>query len=259
MKTDAAANDTGFEDEAGNPDRPKVGLGPLAERVWRRLSSDIETGRLAVGQRLPSEIELASRFLVSRPVVRDALQRLREDGTIYSRRGSGSYVAASARREQPSGVLSFAPVESIADVQRCYEFRLTIEPEAAAWAARRHDAERLQTIETALEEMHAATLDHEHREDADFNFHLAIAEAANNHYYASSMQALKEHIGVGMKFHGQSLMGPGGHLEDVYGEHVGIWTAIRNRDPDRASRLMQLHLEGSRDRIFGGRTLDLSY
>lgn len=234
-------------------------LSPLADRVWRWLVAEIEAGRFAVGQRLPSETELAQRLMVSRPIVRDALHRLREEGVIYSRRGSGSYVAAAPARESSGAGLSFAPVESIADVQRCYEFRLTIEPEAAAWAALRRDETRLRAIQTALEEMRVATAAHEHREDADFRFHIAIAEASNNHYYASAMQALKEHIGVGMKFHGQTLMGSGRHLEHVYEEHAGIWKAIRARDEAQARRLMTLHLEGSRDRVFGGRMLDLSF
>lgn len=234
-------------------------LSPFADRVWRWLVAEIAAGHFEVGRRLPSETELAQRLMVSRPIVRDALQRLREEGLIYSRRGSGSYVAAAPAREAPVTGLSFAPVESIADVQRCYEFRLTIEPEAAAWAALRHDEARLRSILTALEEMRAATSAHEHREDADFRFHIAIAEASNNHYYASAMLALKAHIGVGMKFHGQTLMGPGRHLEHVYEEHAGIWKAIRARDQALARRLMTLHLEGSRDRVFGGRMLDLSF
>lgn len=236
----------------------RTGLSPMIERVWRRLSAEIESGRLTVGQRLPSEMDLAARFMVSRPIIRDALQRLREDGAIYSRRGSGSFVAA-VQREAPANRPSFAPVESIADVQRCYEFRMTIEPDAAARAAERHNEERLKTIESALEEMRAATRDNQHHEDADFKFHLAITEASNNHYYASAMLALKEHINVGMKFHGMSLIGHGRDLEHVYEEHVGLCTAIRNRDGVRARRLMQLHLEGSRDRTFGGKLLDLAF
>lgn len=234
-------------------------LGPSADRAWRWLTAEIESGRLPVGRRLPSETDLAQRLMVSRPVIRDALHRLRLDGLIFSRRGSGSYVAAAPARPAQASGPSFAPVESIADVQRCYEFRLTIETEAAAWAALRHDEARLRAIQAALDELRVATAVHEHREDADFRFHIAIATASNNHYYASAMQALKAHIGVGMKFHGQTLMGPGRHLEHVYEEHAGIFKAIGARDADLAGRLMALHLEGSRDRIFGGRMLDLSF
>uniref|UniRef100_UPI0005B2C80C FadR/GntR family transcriptional regulator n=1 Tax=Methylobacterium sp. B34 TaxID=95563 RepID=UPI0005B2C80C len=103
-----------------------------------------------------------------------------------------------------------------------------------------------------------ATRAHRHREDADYAFHTAIAEATNNHYYMSSMQALKDHIAVGMKFHGVSLMGPSSGLSGVYDEHRGIFEAIRARDGETARQRMRRHLEGSRDRVFEGRTLDLS-
>ncbi len=82
--------------------------------------------------------------------------------------------------------------------------------------------------------------------------------STNNHYYASSMAALKDHIHVGMKFHGVSLAGAQGGLEHVYSEHFGIFEAIRARDANRARELMRRHLEGSRDRVFEGRMLDLA-
>ena len=106
--------------------------------------------------------------------------------------------------------------------------------------------------------MQAATRAHRHREDADFAFHCAIAEAANNHYYLSSLQALKDHIAVGMKFHGMSLLGPQGGLAGVLDEHRSIFEAIRNRDADKARMAMRRHLEGSRDRVFEGKMLDLA-
>ena len=96
--------------------------------------------------RLPSETELARRFGASRPVVREALARLREDGVIVSRQGSGSYVK---RRPDPA-VLRFVPVGSIADVQRCFEFRAGLEGAAAALAAERWEDADIAEIRRAL-------------------------------------------------------------------------------------------------------------
>ncbi|BAI75004.1 transcriptional regulator (plasmid) [Azospirillum sp. B510] len=229
---------------------------PLVTRVYQLLLAQISTGEFQPDERLPGENELAGRFQVSRPVVRDALKRLREDGLIYSRQGAGSFVRAAAEESPP--MLGYAPVETIADIQRCYEFRLTIEPDHAYHAALRWNDAALDSIATALTLMDDATRAHRHREDADYAFHTAIAEATNNHYYMSSMQALKDHIAVGMKFHGVSLMGPSSGLSGVYDEHRGIFEAIRARDGETARQRMRRHLEGSRDRVFEGRTLDLS-
>lgn len=229
---------------------------PLVQRVYQLLLAQISAGDYQPDVRLPGENDLATRFAVSRPIVREALRRLREEGLIYSRQGAGSFVRAPVEDSRP--LLGYAPVETIADIQRCYEFRLTIEPDHAFHAARRWNDAALANIAAALDLMGDATRAHRHRDDADFAFHVAIAEATNNHYYASSMQALKDHIAVGMKFHGVSLMGPSPGLDGVFDEHRGIFDAIRARDGDTARDRMRRHLEGSRDRVFEGRTLDLS-
>ena len=244
---------------ANDADAAKGGRGhkpPLVLRVYQRLLAQISAGEYQPDQKLPGEYELADRFLVSRPVVREALGRLREEGLIYSRRGAGSFV--KARPAESRALVGYAPVETIADIQRCYEFRLSIEPDHAYHAARRWNGPALDAIAAALDLLRDATQAHRHREDADFAFHLAIAKASNNHYYISSMQALKDHIAVGMKFHGTSLLGPRSGLTDVLEEHEAIYDAIRRRDAEKAKAVMRRHLEGSRDRVFEGKMLDLA-
>jgi GntR family transcriptional repressor for pyruvate dehydrogenase complex len=62
-----------------------------------------------------------------------------------------------------------------------------------------------------------------------------------------------------MKFRGLSLKEPRTGLEHVLAELASIFEAIRVCDADWARLLMRSHLEGSRDRVFGGRMLDLAY
>ncbi|GGF72565.1 GntR family transcriptional regulator [Azorhizobium oxalatiphilum] len=229
---------------------------PLVQRAYQMLLTKISRGEYQPDEKLPGEHELASTFLVSRPIIREALKRLREDGLIYSRQGAGSFV--KKRVEEEARSIGYSPVETIADIQRCYEFRLTIEPDHAYYAALRWNDSALAVIASALDLMRDATNARRHREDADYAFHCAIAQATNNHYYISSMLALKDHIAVGMKFHGASLMGPRPALIGVFDEHQSIYESIRVRDAVTARETMRKHLEGSRDRIFEGRTLDLS-
>ena len=224
----------------------------LAHRVYEQIAARIASGEFRANTKLPSENDLAIMLGVSRPVLRDALQKLRTEGTIVARQGAGNFV-----RDKAGTVLSFAPVETIADIQRCYEFRLTIEPIAAREAARRQDAVGLRKMEDALDLLQDATQNKRHREDADFGFHLAVAEASNNHYFSSTMLALREHIYVGMHMHGLSLQGAAPKLQHVLDEHRSIFDAIKNRDLDAAEQRMRQHVEGSRDRLFEGRLLDL--
>ncbi|XEN33775.1 GntR family transcriptional regulator, transcriptional repressor for pyruvate dehydrogenase complex (plasmid) [Ensifer sp. WSM1721] len=228
----------------------------LVDRVFDQLHERIRTGNYAPDSRLPGEHELASMLGVSRPVVRDALSRLREQGLIYSRQGAGTFVSAQV---SAAAQLAYSPVKSIADIQRCYEFRLTIEPAAAYYAAQRRDEAAIARIAAALAELREATSHQLHRTDADFLFHKAVAEASNNHYYTASLEALRAHIAVGMHLHGLSLMGPRPGLEQVYEEHKAIFRAVADGRAEDARDLMLQHLEGSRDRLFEGKVLDLSF
>ena len=220
----------------------------LSDVVFEKLHRAIKSGAYSADERLPTEHDLAAEFQVSRPVVRDALRKLREQRLIYSRQGAGSFVRQIGMREP----LGFGQLENLADLRRCYEFRLVLEPAAAAMAAERHTFAELETIEEALEIMHDATERQRHREDADFAFHISISEASGNDYFSTAMDALKDHIAVGMQFHGRSLKLTENGLAVVYGEHVEIFAAIRNRDAEKARNLMYRHLVGSRDRLFEG-------
>ncbi len=218
----------------------------LPDIVFERMHRAIKSGAYKPDERLPTEHELAAEFEVSRPVIREALRRLREQGLIYSRRGAGSFVRAMGLREP----LGFGQLENVADLLSCYEFRLTLEPAAAAAAASRHDDKTLSAIRQALELLRDATNRQSHREDADYQFHLAIARAANNSYFSTAMEALKDHISAGMKFHGISVKREASGLSRVFGEHEAIAAAIAAGDGPAARQLMQVHLEGSRERLF---------
>jgi GntR family transcriptional repressor for pyruvate dehydrogenase complex len=218
----------------------------LGDLVFERMHRAIKSGAYKPEERLPTEHELAIEFEVSRPIIREALRRLREQGFIYSRRGAGSFVRSVGMREP----IGFGQLENVADLLNCYEFRLTVEPAAAAAAAERYDAANLDAIRQALELMRDATNRQSHREDADFQFHLAIARAARNNYFFTAMEALKEHIAVGMRFHGASVKRETSGLTRVFAEHEAIAEAIAARDSAKARQFMHDHLTGSRERLF---------
>ena len=221
---------------------------PLSETVKENLARAIKTDAYAENEQLPTEHDLAVEFAVFRPIVREALQGLRDLGLIQSRRGVGSFVRNTGVREP----IGFDPLESLDDLSQCYAFRLTIEPVAAAIAADHQDQAMIADIEAALTEKRVATQRYRHCEGADFAFHLAIAKASGNSYFATAFAALKSHIAVGMQAHGRSVKAEVGGLEQVYAEHKTIFTAIKLRDAARANTLMHEHLPGSRARMIDG-------
>lgn len=227
---------------------------PLAEKVYRAMHARITRGEYGTNEKLPAEKDLATQFGVSRPVLRIALERLRDEGLIYARQGAGNFVRIGQKNP-----LGFAKVETIADIQRCYEFRLTVEVAAAGLAAERRDDVILGQMRQALDMLADATGSLVHREDADFAFHVAVASGSNNSYYVETLKALRDHIHVGMKLHGESLMSDGAvALEAVLAEHRAIHDAIEAGDAALARDVMQRHIVHSQSRLFGGTLLDLS-
>lgn len=225
----------------------------LADNVYAQLFEHISHGRYAPDSKLPSEHDLAKSFDVSRPVVRDALRRLRRDGVIYSRQGAGSFVLGQPDERG----LAFRPAETIADIQRCYEFRGTIETKAAWLAAQRRNDQFIEQLDAIVRRLQKATAGNTHREDIDFEFHLTIAKASNNQYFPTMLVALRDQIAIGMRLHGMALLGPAGRLEQTTEEHATIVDAIRWGDADAARDGMHRHIANSRDRLFGGGLIDL--
>jgi len=119
--------------------RDAEGLAPIRvaqryEQVAERLVADIAAGRLAPGQRLPSERDLARRLRVGRPSVREALAALQNEGLLETRPGSGSFVVADARA-RAQGRSTFLPHD--ASPSDLLETRALLEPAVARLAASR--------------------------------------------------------------------------------------------------------------------------
>jgi DNA-binding FadR family transcriptional regulator len=219
----------------------------LSAGIYQRIFELIIAGEFPVDSRLPAETELAQHFGASRPVVREALARLRDDGIIVSRRGSGSYV----KRRPDTAVLRFVPVSSIADIQRFLEFRIGLEGAAATLAATRREDDDLAEIRAAFEELEACIRDGRLGVDADERFHLAVAKATHNDYYVSVQSSLQPHITFGMNLmRNLSLLRTAQRLRLVQDEHRAIVEAIAAGDAAAAGGAMRAHIDNARQRMF---------
>lgn len=229
-----------------NTKETRVERKSLSDMVFNQMYRAIKSGSYAPDERLPTETDLAAEFEVSRPIVREALKKLREQNLIYSRQGVGSFVRQNGIKDP----LGFSPVENLSDLRKCYEFREVLEPACAQAAAERRTDADLKAIERALALLKDATTQRRHRADADYDFHLSIARASGNQYFQTAMESLKDHIAVGMKYHGISLKQSTGGLDDVFSEHEKIYQAIKAGNKEDAFALMKKHITGSRGRLF---------
>lgn len=219
----------------------------LSDRIYETIKQRIDSGEWPEGTRLPTETELATEQGVSRPVVREALIRLRSEGVVGSKRGSGSVVLAGSAPTSSA----YRPIENIADLISAFEFRLTIECNAAALAAARASDEQLLDIEKA----HSSFTDDISDDafgDLDLEFHLAIAKATGNQMYQATLSMLGSQIVFGMRLTGKFAASEGdSRIEVVRGEHQAIVDAIREHDSKAAYAAMKAHLMNSQHRILG--------
>ena len=234
------------------PEFPSIRPPQAANRVDTVYAGIIEAminGDYPENSRLPTETELAQQYGVSRPTVREALSRLRLDGLIASRRGSGSYVL----RRPDRNIKRFAPIESIADVQRVFAFRIALESAAAGMAAEQRSARDLEEINSALEQLNRVSAEEVLGVDEDLNFHLAIARASHNIYFVTALEMIGEQMRVGMNLsRSLSLEKSRARRELVQAEHLEIVAAIERKSSFEAAEAMRLHLGSARRRLFEG-------
>lgn len=236
---------------AAGQKRGRTGQGRLSGRVYEAILADIMGGRYSEGDRLPTETALATQFSVSRPVVREALAQLRDDGLIQARQGSGSYV----KKRPNTAFLQFAPLGSVADMQRCFEFRAALEPKAAALAAVRRSKADLATLRKALDALARAVESGVIGTDLDFAFHKAVASASGNSFFEVTLSSLEEAISSAIAVNRNlSLLDPQTRLALVQREHENVFEAIDAGDAEGAATAMRRHIENARRRVFDGDT-----
>jgi DNA-binding FadR family transcriptional regulator len=220
----------------------------LAEKVLAWLSAEIRGGRLAPGDRLPTEQELTSTMGVSRTVVREAVAALRADGLVVTRRGSGAYVA-----DNPTASpfrIAASPLGRLGDVLNVMELRLAVEVEAAGFAAERRNRKQVGVVKAALRSIDRALKSGEGAVAEDFAFHRAIAEATGNAQFPRFLAFLGSHV-IPRQSVRLSVDTPAErrtYLERIQQEHARIVAGIANGDPVEARRAMRDHLTRSLER-----------
>jgi len=222
--------------------RPPVAR--LADAVASTLEKRILEGSLKPGDRLPSERELAVELGVSRPSLREAIQKLAAKGLLQTRHGGGTIVTdrLEAHFAEPwQQMLEGHPM-----LQRdLLEFRQMLESQAAALAAERAtdvDIASLDAAHATLEARYEADL-MEACIDADVAFHQAVAEASHNvmigQLTASLMRVIHGHVSRNL----EHLHARPARWAELRAQHRAIWLAIRERRAEDAAAAARGHIE----------------
>ncbi len=211
------------------------------QRVYRQIADQvcalISSGEFAIGERLPSERELAASLGVSRPSVREALIALEIAGRVEVRVGAGIFVAL------PRPVAVADPEMEGQGPFELLRARRLMEGEIAAVAAEEATLEELAAIRLALEEMRGRQLLNRNSETADRDFHLGIAGATHNSALLSVVRDLWDRgrgaIWKRMEFHFQTPALRAASLRD----HQAILEALEARKGRAARAAMRRHLD----------------
>ncbi|NMM43688.1 FadR family transcriptional regulator [Rhodospirillaceae bacterium KN72] len=229
----------------------------LSDRVYENLFHAIVSGMIPTGTRLPSENALAGEFDVSRPVLREALDKLRIEGLIYSVRGSGNYVQNASIDEtqvsDPSDDADREAMERVGEFLNGLELRLIVEPQAAYLAAMRRGPRDLERMRAALDRYDEALATNAILHYHDYAFHEAIATATGNPRIVETLKSLEYDVSRSVNLMRLLVKyQPLVRAEIVKEEHREIYRHIEAGAANRAKRAMRRHIEHARMRTMNG-------
>ena len=234
---------------SGDPHLTRLGPLPaprsLTHALIERLTSEITSGKLATGARLPTEQELIAATGVSRTVVREAVAALRAEGLVTTRQGVGAFVADS-RPFRING----DELHSLREVIEIMELRTGIEVEAAGLAAERASAGHLAQIAESYRAIDQAIRRGESAVDQDFALHCRIADATENPQFVRFLGYLGRFIipRQTVRMTAGSPQERQAYLYRIQKEHDEIVQAIRAHAVAAARAAMRRHLLSSRKR-----------
>ena len=216
----------------------------LSHQLATLLAAEIVSERIAVGQAFPSAEEIVTRFGVSRTVARETVQALAMLGLVFIQHGKRTEVCPPEDWDILSSVVQEAlRREGKAEplLRDLYEFRILIEPQAAAWMAEHgseRDLERLEELAVTMERLSENDVAVADLMAADRSFHDLVSKASENRVLAAVSRDIREVIGTLWGFSTLSAQ----DARVVAEQHRLIADAIRQHDAAAAATAMRDHM-----------------
>ena len=200
----------------------------VREAAYTHLRGSILAGSLPPGARI-SEPGLAEQLGISRTPVREALQRLSQEGLVELLPGKGARVR----------------ILSADEAREVYEVRALLEAEAAALATQNASAAELIALKKQLDLLNSLPVDDYLRQmQVDFDFHTALVEAAHNRTLARIYADLRSSLTLIRSFQQTLSQHP-----KTRQQHETIVEALLARDPEKAARAAREHVRYFRDLV----------
>jgi len=211
--------------------------------IFQQLQELFETGALKPGERLPSERDLADTLQVSRNSLREAFKVLEMLGLISIIPGSGTYV----RESKDNIILPLALSLSVEQnsMLEILEVRQLIETHCARLAASRGNDYDIKEIEKALLDLKNAVHEPSTWIHADLRFHYQVAKAAKNLLLLRLLLTFTEHMSQTIALILNRRFTSEEGAQCTLQEHINIFEAIKDRQPEQAADRMYLHIGNS--------------
>lgn len=219
----------------------------LSDQLAASLQQMLDSGTWAPDQRLPTEQALATRYGVSRTVVREAVSRLRAAGRLVARQGSGVYVApVTAAR-----ALDFDPrvLTDLDSVLQVVEVRGALDGEIAALAAQRATPLQRQAIAVTLQRIDDAVAAGRDGVAEDLAFHRAVADASGNTQFGRLLTYLEQYLREAMLVTRGNEARHQDFADAVRHEHRALADAIHRRDAAAAREAARNHMTQAARRL----------
>lgn len=213
----------------------------ISDRVYEQLRDMIYRSELRAGEKLMSERDMAQAFNVGRPTVREAIQKLTEQGLIESRRGVGTFVLGEDTRKKKKPLLQLLNGQDFTIVD-LLEVRLVLESNSAALAARRATEQDVRIIEQSLNRLLDTRYSPVRELDDELSFHMNIAYATKNIVQVHLMKSFYDVLYYGMNLAFPTLIKDEKLDELTFDQHITIFKAIENRDSELAAETMENHI-----------------
>lgn len=215
----------------------------LSDDIMEQLESMILDGRLLAGQRLLSERSLAEQFAVSRPSVREAIQKLETKNLVERKQGGGTFVKPRLNEliADPLLLLLSDKPEMQFDL---LEFRHALEGMAAYYAALRGQPEDYQALEKALDALPSGSSSADKSQEAMalVDFYSTMANAAHNMVLQHVMRSLQSMLQDNIQRNLEVLAKHADAEQNINRQRRNIVQAILARDPEQARKASNEHL-----------------
>jgi DNA-binding FadR family transcriptional regulator len=219
----------------------------LTDQVTQLLAEQLRSGVYPVNSRLPTEKTIAENFGVSRTVVREAISRLKSEGLVETRQGSGTAVLDP--QSSASFRLASAGNDPVEGLLRIIELRCGIEAQMAALAAERRTAAELAEIKRAMKAIDQAVASGGDGVKEDLEFHMAISRATRNPYYTDLLGMLTRALHDAIRVTRSNEARRADFTDAVRAEHHAICAAIVAHDPEAARAAALGHMESTVSRM----------